>query len=209
MRNLFDQDDDNDFYDGIEYFFSENNFEYEEIKEYDNDIYEIIKQEEVKYEHIEEANYVKIKQKIGQEKKNKQCLIDCQYMVIKEKKVEYCKVEDQNDIGYEKIKILMSVKVKKETIIEDNIECEIIENRKVDYYELTKDKKDEEIKEYANDIYEIIKQEEVKYEHIEEAIYVKTKPCLIVNEKVISQEKKNKQCLIDCEYIVIKEKKLE
>ena len=95
VRNLFDQDDDNDFYDGIEYFFSENNLEYEEIKEYDNDIYEIIKQEEVKYEHIEEAIYVKTKpclivneKVISQEKKNKQCLIDCEYIVIKEKKVE-------------------------------------------------------------------------------------------------------------------------
>ena len=114
MRNLFDQnDDDNDIYEGIEYLLSENNFEYEEIKEYANSIYERIKQEEVnyEYEHIEEANYVKTKpyliddeQIIGEEKK-----IDCEYIVVEEKKVECCKVEDQNDIEYEEIKKLMCV----------------------------------------------------------------------------------------------------
>ena len=43
--------------------FSENDLEYEEMKEYANDIYEITKQKEVNYEYrnIEEANYVKIK----------------------------------------------------------------------------------------------------------------------------------------------------
>ena len=63
VRNLFNQNDDNDFYEGIEYLLSANNFEYEKIKEYVNDIYERIKQEEVKYEyeHIEEANYIKTK----------------------------------------------------------------------------------------------------------------------------------------------------
>ena len=65
---MFDQDDDNDVYEGIEYLFSESSLEYEEIKKDLNDIYERIKQEEVKfeYEHIEEANYVK----------TKPCLID-------------------------------------------------------------------------------------------------------------------------------------
>ena len=79
MRNLFDQnDDDNDIYEGIEYLLSENDLEHEEIKEYVNDIYERIKQGEVNYEydHIEEANYVKTKpyliddeQIIGEEKR--------------------------------------------------------------------------------------------------------------------------------------------
>ena len=106
VRNLFDQnDDDNRIYEGIEYLFSENDFEYEEIKEYANNIYERIKQEEVNYEykHIEDANYVKTKlyliddeQIIGEEKK-----IDCEYIIVEEKKVECCKVEDQNDIEYE------------------------------------------------------------------------------------------------------------
>ena len=91
MRNLFDQnDDDNDIYEGIEYFFSENDFEYEEIKEYANNTYERIKQEEVnyEYEHIEEANYVKTKlyliddeQIIGEEKN------DCEYIVVEEKRL--------------------------------------------------------------------------------------------------------------------------
>ena len=104
MRNLFDQnDDDNGIYEGIEYLFSENDFEYEEIKEYANNIYERIKQEEVNYEykHIEDANCVKLyliddEQIIGEEKK-----IDCEYIVVEEKKVECCKVEDQNDIECE------------------------------------------------------------------------------------------------------------
>ena len=126
MRNLFDQnDDDNDIYEGIEYFFSENDFEYEEIKEYANNTYERIKQEEVnyEYEHIEEANYVKTKlyliddeQIIGEEKKRLWIYSSWR------RKVECCKVEDQNDLEYE-------------GIIEEKIECEIIEDKKVDYYE--------------------------------------------------------------------------
>ena len=81
VRNLFDQnDDDNDIYEDIEYLFSE----YEEIKEYANDIYEIIKQEEVnyKYEHIEEVNYVKLKPYLIDDE---QIIIDCEYIVVEEK----------------------------------------------------------------------------------------------------------------------------
>ena len=51
-------------------------------------------------------------------------MIDCEYIAVEEKRVECCKVEDQNDIGYEEIKMLMSVKIKKGTeIIEEKIEC--------------------------------------------------------------------------------------
>ena len=43
--------------------------------------------------------------------------------------------------------MLLSVKAKKGIeIIEDRIECEIIEDRKVDYYELIEDKKGEEFR---------------------------------------------------------------
>ena len=45
--------------------------------------------------------------------------IDCEYMTDKEKKVERCKVE------YEEI-------------IEENLECEFIEDNNVDYYEKIK-----------------------------------------------------------------------
>ena len=54
---------------------------------------------------------------IGEEKE-----FDCEYVVVNEKKVECCKVEDQNDIEYEEI-------------IEEKIEYELIEDKKVDYYE--------------------------------------------------------------------------
>ena len=129
---------------------------------------------------------------ISEEKKTKQCLIDCEYIIVEEKKVECCKVEDQNDIGYEEVKMLMSVKAKKETeIIEDKIECEIIEDRKVDYYELTEDKKDEEFsrnglkyEEIKKLLSIILKKEEdkylsekngVEYEEIKKLMYVITK----------------------------------
>ena len=206
VRNLFDQnDDDNDIYEDIEYLFSE----YEEIKEYANDIYEIIKQEEVNYEHehIEEVNYVKLKPYLIDDE---QIIIDCEYIVVEEKKVECCKVEDQNDIGYEEYKMLMSVKAKKEIeIIEDKTECEIIEDEKVDYYELVEDKKDEEFSKNGLKYEEIkrlldivLKKEEDKYlsknngleyEEIKKLIYVirikeYSKYCLeydeIIEEKI-------------------------
>ena len=94
VRNLFNQNDDNDdIYEGIEYLFSENNFEYDEIKEYIDSIHEIIKQEVVKQEYIEEVDFIEIKQTMGREKKNKQCLIDYEYIAVEEKKVECYKVE--------------------------------------------------------------------------------------------------------------------
>ena len=68
---------------------------------------------------------------IGEEKKTKQCLIDCEYIEVEEKRVECCKAADQNDIGYEEIKMLMSVKTRKETeIIEEKIECCRIKEKK-------------------------------------------------------------------------------
>ena len=171
MRNLFNQDADNDFYEDIECLFIENDIESEEIKEYADDIYEIIKQKEVKYEyeHTEEVNYVKIKQCMIDDE---ECLVDSEYIVVKEKKVEYCKVEDQN----EEIKMLISPK--EIEIIEDNIECELIEGQKVDYYELIR---------YVNVIHSIIEQEEaidydVNYrrcEKVQEIDYIEYKPFLV------------------------------
>ena len=155
---MFDQndDDDDDIYEGIEYLFSENDLEYEEIKEYANDIYEIIKQKEVnyEYEHIEEANYVKIKPYLINDE---QIIGDCEYIVVGEKKVECCNVEDQNDIGYEEIKMLMSAKAKKEIEInEDKIECEIIEYKKAEFCKLIEDQKVQKFSKNG------LKQEEIK-----------------------------------------------
>ena len=206
VRNLFDQNDgDNDIYEGIEYLFSENDLEYEEIKEYANNIYEIIGQEEINYEHehTEEANYVKTKpyliddeQIIGEEKKT-----DREYKVVEEKKIECCKVEDQNDIGYEEI-IEEKIECK---IIEEKIECELIEDKKVDYYEEIKKllsvKSKKECREYI--INEgIIKQEEdidydVNYyranyrkcERVQEIDYIKYKPCPIVDFEITKCKK--------------------
>ena len=94
IRYLFDQnDDDDEIYEEIEYLFSENDLEYEEIKEYANDIYERIKQEEVSYEYkyIKQDNYGKTKpcltdnkQIIREEKKTKKCLIDYEYIIVEE-----------------------------------------------------------------------------------------------------------------------------
>ena len=56
MRNLFDQNDDDELYEEIEYLFNENGLEYEEIKklmsvkakkEYVSVIHQVIEQEEV------------------------------------------------------------------------------------------------------------------------------------------------------------------
>ena len=60
IRNLFNNDNNNDIYERIEYLFNENNFEYDEIKEYINDICEIIKQGEIKYEYIKRLIVLKI-----------------------------------------------------------------------------------------------------------------------------------------------------
>ena len=66
-RNLFDNDDE-DIFEGIEYLFNENKFEYDEMRECINDICEIIKQKEVRYEYIEEDYCIKNKQIIDKEK---------------------------------------------------------------------------------------------------------------------------------------------
>ena len=78
---------------------------------------------------------------IIEEKKDdclKPCLIDCEYIVVEERKVVCCKVEGQkmmkqNGLEYEEMKKLMSVITKKETeIIEEKIGCCKIEEKKVE-----------------------------------------------------------------------------
>ena len=71
VRTLFNKnDDDTDVYEDTEYLFNEN----DKLKEYADDIKEIIKNKEVKYEyeHIEDINYVKNKQYLinSEEKKD-------------------------------------------------------------------------------------------------------------------------------------------
>ena len=93
----------------------------------------------------------------------KSCLIDCEYIVVEEKKVVCCKAEGQkmmkqNGLEYEEIKKLMSVITKKQTeIIEEKIECCKIDEKKVElikklmpttikkYLEITEDQKVEDI----------------------------------------------------------------
>ena len=73
--------------------FIEIDYEYEEIKEYANNIHEIIKQKEVNYEykHIEEVNYVKTKQNLINNKEKK---IHCECTLVEEKNIECCKVPE-------------------------------------------------------------------------------------------------------------------
>ena len=73
---------------------------------------------------------------IIEEKKDdclKPCLIDCEYIVVEERKVEGQKILKQNGLEYEEMKKLMSVITKKETeIIEEKIGCCKIEEKKVE-----------------------------------------------------------------------------
>ena len=92
IRNLFNKKNGVN-YEGIEYLFIEIDYEYEEIKEYANNIHEIIKQKEVNYEykHIEEVNYVKTKQNLINNKEKK---IHCECTLVEEKNIECRKVPE-------------------------------------------------------------------------------------------------------------------
>ena len=158
VRNLFNQNDNDGIYEGVEYLFDEsmrkeNGLYYEEIKklmsvkakkEYANVIHGRIEQEEV----IEyKANYCEVNYYENKHKqevdcvKLRPCLIDSEYTVcelIEDQKVEYCEIiEDQ------KAKIIECcelIEVQKVDIIEC---CEIIEDQKVEYCEIIEDQKAE------------------------------------------------------------------
>ena len=91
--------------------------------------------------------------------KSKSCLIDCEYIVVEEKKVEGQKMMKQNGLEYEEIKTLMSIITQKEVeIIEEKIECCEIKEKEVELIkklmsittkkdaEIIEDKKVEDIK---------------------------------------------------------------
>ena len=108
----------------------------------------------------------------------------------------------QNCLEYEEIENLMSIQSRKEnckyvTLIHERIEQEEVAEYKVNYCEVN-----------------------YEYEHVKEADYVKTRPCLIDDEQLIyeiveiikgkkADHVQQKPCLIDYEYIVIEEKKAE
>ena len=115
-------------------------------------------------------------------------IIEC-YESIEDQKTEYCKL----------------VENKETEIIEKKIECELIEDQKVDYYEEIKKllsiKTKTECREYIINK-EIIKQEEAidydvnfyranyrRCEKIQEIDYIKYKPTLIVDFEIIKCKK--------------------
>ena len=136
IRNLFDQNDDNDVYEEIKYLFNENGLEYEEIKnlmsvkarkECVSVIHGRIEQEEViEYwvEYCEVNNYeYKHKQEVDCIK-SRPCLIDSKYTVcesIEDQKVEYCEI-----IENQKVECCELIEDQKVEIIEC---CKIIEDQ--------------------------------------------------------------------------------
>ena len=131
LRNLFDQNDDNDFYEEIKYFFNENGLEYEEIKklmsvkvkkEYVCVIHGRIEQEEAIEYQVEycEVNYYEYEHKQEVDCiKSRPFLIDCEYIVCeinKDQKVEYCKIIEDHRVEYcevEYINMLKSDEIKR------------------------------------------------------------------------------------------------
>ena len=131
LRNLFDQNDDDDFYEEIKYFFNENGLEYEEIKklmsvkvkkEYVRVIHGRIEQEEAIEYKVEycEVNYYEYEHKQEVDCiKSRPFLIGCEYIVceiIEDHKVEYCKIIEDQRVEYcevEDINMLKSDEIKK------------------------------------------------------------------------------------------------
>ena len=196
IRNLFNQNDDNDdIYEDIECLFSEN----EEIKEYANNIYEIIKEKKVEYcEIIEEVEDKKVECfELIDDKK------DEYYEIIEDKEIEI--IEFYESIEDQKAEYCKLVENQEKEIIEEKTEFELIEDQKVDYYEEIKEllyvKSKKECREYV--INEgIIKQEEainydvnfyrVNYrrgEKVREFDYIKYKPTPIVEFEIIKYKK--------------------
>ena len=133
MRNLFDQNDDGDVYEGIEYLFDE------------SIMYCLFKNNGLEYEEIKKLLPVKPKKELIE------YVIDYEkikyFELVIDEKVEYCTIiEDQKVESYELIEEKYVEAIESCELIEDQkvekIECEaIIEDHKVEYCTIIEDQK--------------------------------------------------------------------
>ena len=131
IRNLFDQNDDNYFYEEIKYLFNEIGLEYKEIKakkEYVSVIHGRIGQEEAIEYKVEycEVNYEHEHRQEVDSIKSRPFLIGCEYTVrkiIEDQRIQYCEIIEDQKVEY----------------------CELIEDQKVECCEIIEDQKVETI----------------------------------------------------------------